>query len=290
MSYIGRFAPSPSGNLHFGSLVTALGSFLQAKANNGKWLVRIEDIDLPRVQPNAALHILNTLEKYGLLWDDDVVYQSQRLTIYQQFLTDLQQKSVTYFCNCTRQRIKSLNDIYDNHCRQKNLSSENAAIRFFHLNPEQYFIDQHWGKLTSDRKHAKEDFILRRKDGLFAYNFVVVIDDYLQNVTEIVRGADLIPVTIKQLALYSQFGWPKPNYLHLPLVLEPSGRKLSKQNHAQSITTDNPVQVLSQALHFLGQSLPLAWQDATINELLTWAVAHWNINDIALNPQLQPNF
>lgn len=283
--YVGRFAPSPSGDLHFGSLIAALGSFLQARAHRGHWLVRIEDIDPPREVAGAASRILNALERYGLHWDGDVLYQSQRADAYRQALNSLYQQRRCYYCHCTRARIQQLNGVYDGHCRDLNLPSDGAALRLRLTEPVLGFHDELCGEIGVPSDFAKEDFIIHRKDGLFAYNLAVVVDDHFQGVTEIVRGADLILPTVRQIALYHQLGWREPRYFHLPLALNEAGDKLSKQNHAPALPEGNPVPTLGKALEFLGQTLPDGWGDASTDELLTWAISHWAPSSIPRSSQ-----
>lgn len=279
--YIGRFAPSPSGPLHFGSLVTALGSYLQAKSKHGKWLVRIEDIDPPREVKGASSLILKTLDALNLYWDDHVLYQSACSERYRAALNQLLQNQQAYYCNCTRQRIQLLpNGFYDGFCRQQHLTLKDDqpyAIRLKQNHPIFEFTDKILGLQKIAAINANEDFIIHRKDGLFAYNLVVVLDDHQQGITEIVRGADLLPVTGKQISLYQLFGFNVPSYCHLPLVLDNNGNKLSKQNHAKAIELSNTQSITAQALQFLGQPLPLDWQDATQQQLLDWAISHWNL-------------
>ena len=288
--YVGRFAPSPSGDLHFGSLIAALGSFLQARSNYGRWLVRIEDIDPPREVPGAASRILNTLERYGLNWDGEVLYQSQRSEAYRHILHELYQQQHCYYCHCTRARIQQLGGIYDGHCRDLNLPAKNASLRIKLSHPLNMFEDRHLGRIYVDSALANEDFIIHRKDGLFAYNLAVVVDDHFQGITEIVRGADLIEPTVRQIALYHLLGWKNPDYFHLPLALNEDGNKLSKQNHAQALPLDAPLPVLASALTFLGQSLPDNWQDASIDILLAWAIEHWDDNLIPKRQALSSHF
>ena len=188
--YVGRFAPSPSGDLHFGSLIAALGSYLQARAQRGQWLVRIEDIDPPREVPGAAARILSALEHYGLHWDGQVIYQSQRHDAYRAALDLLQRQGLSYYCTCTRSRIQHIGGLYDGHCRDLQLGPQGAAIRLRQTAPVYGFHDRLQGELHADPALAGEDFIIRRRDGLFAYNLAVVIDDHFQGVTEIVRGSD----------------------------------------------------------------------------------------------------
>ncbi|SLM62047.1 MULTISPECIES: tRNA glutamyl-Q(34) synthetase GluQRS [Dickeya] len=278
--YVGRFAPSPSGDLHFGSLIAALGSYLQARACRGRWLVRIEDIDPPREVPGAASRILRQLEYYGLCWDGEVMYQSRRHARYREVLEQLQQQGDCYYCTCTRQRIQQLGGHYDGHCRDSHLPPENAARRLRQRHPVPGFHDRLHGWISADPALAQEDFIIHRRDGLFAYNLAVVVDDNDQGVTEIVRGADLIEPTVRQLALYCMLGYAAPAYAHLPLALDPHGNKLSKQNHAPALPEGDPRLTLAQALTFLHQPLPPEWRSFSRDDLLCWAITHWSLTKI----------
>ncbi|ORM64131.1 tRNA glutamyl-Q(34) synthetase GluQRS [Pantoea rodasii] len=276
-SCVGRFAPSPSGDLHFGSLIAALGSYLSVRAQHGRWLVRIEDIDPPREVAGAATRILKQLAHYGLHWDGEVVWQSQRHEAYRDALSWLQQQRQSYFCTCTRSRIQQLGGFYDGHCRALHLPAENAALRLRQHAPVYGFDDRLRGYLAAEASLAEEDFIIHRRDGLFAYNLAVVVDDHFQGVTEIVRGADLIEPTVRQIALYQQFDWPVPAYLHLPLAVNHDGNKLSKQNHAPALPTGDVRPWLIHALRVLGQPIMDCWQDATVEQLLQHAVTEWSI-------------
>ncbi|WP_336768512.1 tRNA glutamyl-Q(34) synthetase GluQRS [Pantoea endophytica] len=284
---IGRFAPSPSGDLHFGSLIAALGSYLSARAQQGRWLVRIEDIDPPREVPGAATRILQQLEHYGLYWDGDVLWQSQRHDAYRAALSWLQTHRQSYFCTCTRSRIQQLGGFYDGHCRDLQLPPHNAALRLRQHAPVNGFDDRLRGQLQAETQLAQEDFIIHRRDGLFAYNLAVVVDDHFQGVTEIVRGADLIEPTVRQIALYQQFAWPVPDYLHLPLAVNRDGNKLSKQNHAPALPAGDARPLLVQALRFLGQPVSPGWQDESLESLLKQAVVQWNIRLIPLQNGLK---
>ncbi|WP_342322175.1 tRNA glutamyl-Q(34) synthetase GluQRS [Kosakonia sp. BYX6] len=278
--YIGRFAPSPSGELHFGSLIAALGSYLQARAQQGVWLVRIEDIDPPREVPGAANTILRQLEHYGLQWDGDVLWQSQRHNAYREVLETLQREGLSYFCTCTRARIQSVGGIYDGHCRLLYNGPQNAAVRLLQRQPVLEFQDRLLGRIVADEKLAREDFIIHRRDGLFAYNLAVVVDDNYQGVTEIVRGADLIEPTVRQISLYQQLGWTVPGYIHLPLALNEQGNKLSKQNHAPALPAGDPRPILIRALQFLNQDVTKEWQDLRIDALLEKAAANWTLSRV----------
>lgn len=282
--YIGRFAPSPSGELHFGSLIAALGSYLQARANNGIWRVRIEDIDPPREVPGAADTILHQLEHYGLTWDGDVLWQSQRHDAYREHLAWLHAQGLSYYCTCTRARIQSAGGVYDGHCRHLNHGPENAAVRLLQHSPVTHFNDLLLGEIHADKRLANEDFIIHRRDGLFAYNLAVVVDDHFQGVTEIVRGADLIEPTVRQISLYNVFGWDVPDYIHLPLALNAQGNKLSKQNHAPALPNGDPRPVLIDALRFLNQNVTSEWQDLRLDELLKAAIDNWVLSAV---PKIQ---
>ncbi|ROR94106.1 tRNA glutamyl-Q(34) synthetase GluQRS [Raoultella terrigena] len=273
--YTGRFAPSPSGELHFGSLIAALGSYLQARAKNGIWHVRIEDIDPPREVPGAADTILRQLERYGLHWDGDVLWQSQRHEAYREHLAWLHEQGLCYYCTCTRARIHAVGGIYDGHCRDLRLPAQDAALRIRQTRPVLEFYDQLRGTLVADELLAREDFIIHRRDGLFAYNLAVVVDDRFQGVSEIVRGADLIEPTVRQISLYQHFGWQAPDYLHLPLALNAEGNKLSKQNHAPALPEGDPRPEIIRALMFLNQDVEQEWRALSIDDLLKQAVVNW---------------
>jgi glutamyl-Q tRNA(Asp) synthetase len=273
--YTGRFAPSPSGELHFGSLIAALGSYLQARAKNGIWHVHIEDIDPPREVPGAADTILRQLERYGLHWDGDVLWQSQRHEAYREHLAWLHEQGLCYYCTCTRARIHAVGGIYDGHCRDLRLPAQDAALRIRQTRPVLEFYDQLRGTLIADEPLAREDFIIHRRDGLFAYNLAVVVDDRFQGVSEIVRGADLIEPTVRQISLYQHFGWQAPDYLHLPLALNAEGNKLSKQNHAPALPEGDPRPEIIRALMFLNQDVEQEWRALRIDDLLKQAVVNW---------------
>lgn len=278
--YVGRFAPSPSGDLHFGSLIAALGSYLQARSQHGQWLLRIEDIDPPREVAGAADSILFTLEHYGLHWDGPVLYQSQRHDAYRAALAWLRQQGLCYYCTCTRSRIQQTGGLYDGHCRNLQLGPQGAAIRLRQTNPVYRFHDRLQGELLADPALAQEDFIIRRRDGLFAYNLAVVVDDHAQGVSEIVRGADLIEPTVRQISLYQHFGWQAPDYIHLPLALNAQGNKLSKQNHAPALSEGDPRPEIVRALTFLNQDVIQEWQTLSIEDLLKYAIANWRPEQI----------
>lgn len=279
--YIGRFAPSPSGPLHFGSLVAALGSYLDARAHQGKWLLRIEDIDPPREVRGARDTICRQLEALGLFWDDDVLYQSTRSQYYRDALIQLEDKGLLYACECTRKQIKARGPHYDGHCRNKRLPlRDGLALRFRNVSPSLCIHDRLFGELPWLPNTIEHDCILRRRDGLWAYQLAVVVDDYAQGITHVVRGADLLTSTPVQIDLHLALGNTPPTWLHLPLVVREPGRKLSKQNHAPAIDTTKPQQTLIRTLKFLGQPTTPDMLSMSPEDILTYAVANWSLDHI----------
>lgn len=252
LPYCGRFAPTPSGPLHFGSLIAAVASYLDAKAHQGRWLVRIEDVDKPRAVAGADQTILKQLETFGLLWDGDILYQSQRDETYRAALQELQQRELCYYCTCTRKQIKARGPYYTGYCRDRNRAAANAAIRFKNDQPCREFFDRWQGKVVIEPAFAAEDFVLYRRDQLFTYQLAVVIDDMEQGVTDLVRGVDLLTPTAWQLTLWQQFSSRQPKLMHVPLALDEHGRKLSKQNHAPALCSVEPRKQLQEAFLFLG--------------------------------------
>lgn len=276
--YIGRFAPSPSGSLHFGSLIAALGSYLRARSKQGLWLMRMEDLDPPREVKGAAEDILHTLEAFGFEWDNSVVYQSQRHHAYQAKIEELLEQDQAYFCQCTRKQIQVRGGIYDGRCHNVTPPHSQGAIRINNQAHVDEFIDIVMGHVKVDAAFAKEDFIIRRSDGLFAYQLAVVLDDAYQGITEVVRGCDLLEASCRQLSLFKQFTLPSPDYLHLPLASIERGRKLSKQNHAQAISRSNPQPSINQALAFLGQDS--VDNCGNVQTMLAQAVAQFDVQRI----------
>lgn len=279
-SYIGRFAPSPSGPLHFGSLIAATGSYLQAKSQQGKWLVRMEDIDTPRMVKGADSDILRTLERFALNWDGDICYQSQRIARYQQLLEQLVQQQRVYGCQCARKRIMQLGGLYDGHCRSLGLNRPPLAWRLKASGVSSQFTDLIFGQQTIAPQLAAEDYIIKRRDGVFAYQFVVVVDDIDQNITEVIRGADLLQMTPRQQALCQLLNAPVPRYGHLPLAVTEPGFKLSKQNHAAAISQWPESDVMASVLAFLGHPLPAELLKAPVTEQLCWATANWDLKQV----------
>lgn len=277
MSYRGRFAPSPTGALHFGSLVAAVGSYLDAKHHQGQWLVRIEDLDTPRNVAGAADAILRTLVAYGLYWDEAVEYQSQRIPLYEAALEQLKAQRACYPCVCSRKTIAAQQGarIYAGTCRNGVLSTHNAAWRLRVNDTPIHFTDRLQGDISQHLATKVGDFVVKRADGVFAYQLAVVVDDVAQGITHIVRGADLLDSTPRQIFLQQQLGLPTPRYLHLPLVVNAQGEKLSKQTLAQPISTQHPAATLYAALVFLHQSPPTELQRSDLATLWHWAIIHW---------------
>jgi len=279
----GRFAPSPTGKLHFGSLVAAVGSFLQAKSNGGAWLVRMEDLDKPREIPGAASHILRTLEAFGLYWYEAVLYQSQRLNAYRTTFEALYDQDSLYPCHCSRKSIEQcahfgpVGYVYPGTCRNHRAPmTESAAWRIRTDDQPIQFADGIQGLTRHCLESESGDFVLRRADGIFTYQLAVVIDDAEQNITEVVRGADLLDITARQIFLQQLLGVPTPSYSHPPIALTVQGEKLSKQTGATPITADHAVPTLVKALRFLGQTPPAELPRVDLNDFWQWALTHWD--------------
>ena len=274
MSYIGRFAPSPTGPLHFGSLLTAVASYCDAKANLGKWLVRIEDTDIPRIYPNSETHILSCIDAFEFEPDAEIIFQKDRLTIYEQVLDQLKQQHAIYACQCTRKMLGS-NHIYAGTCRDLNLDFAEQAIRLKVDDLLICFEDRLQGRQCSNLKDDLGDFVLKRRDGIISYQLAVVVDDYLQGITHVVRGADLLDNTARQIWLGSILNYPSLSYMHLPLAMNDQGQKLSKQNLAQALDLSKASELLQQAILALGQP------NVELNQpriMLQQAVQQWDMN------------
>jgi glutamyl-Q tRNA(Asp) synthetase len=277
---IGRFAPSPSGPLHFGSLVAATASYLDARHRQGRWLLRMEDLDPAREPPEAANQILRALESHGLHWDGPVLYQSSRLDVYAEVLAQLRQQGRLFACRCSRQQIQAEGGIYDGRCRALGLQDTGNAIRVRVDDVHVSFTDSIQGSQSQCLLQECGDFILRRKDGLFAYQLAVVVDDAFQGVSDIVRGSDLLDSTARQIFLQQLLGLPKPRYAHVPVAVNGQGHKLSKQHFAQALSLQDCSAALLQALRFLGQPVEPALTGAGVDEILAWAVPRWDIQAV----------
>ena len=287
--YRGRFAPSPTGPLHFGSLVAAVGSYLDARVQDGEWLVRIEDVDEPRTVPGAADQILHTLEAFGFAWDGEVVIQSRRLDLYHAALSRLQLDGYVYPCACSRSEIAAATTepsvdgglLYPGTCRSG--IAEGKAARAWRLrvpDREFHFVDRVQGESHQNLEREVGDFVLLRADGQYAYQLAVVVDDALQGVNAIVRGVDLLDSTVRQMWLQHCLGLPMPSYAHLPVVVNAAGEKLSKQTRAAAIDPAHAGELLASALQFLGHPLPPILHGAPLAELWRWAIGAWSIKRV----------
>lgn len=294
MSYVGRFAPSPTGPLHFGSLVAAVASYCDAKSQGGKWLLRMEDLDKPREVKGAADDILRTLEAFGFEWNDEVIYQSQRNQYYAEALIKLEKQNLIYTCTCTRKEIADSSNaqgidglIYPKTCLKHALKPNiYAAYRAIVLDENISFLDKIQGEITQNLACDVGDFIVKRADGLFAYQLAVVVDDAAQGITHIVRGADLLDSTPRQIYLQQCLNFATLSYAHIPIAVNNAGEKLSKQTLAQPISMRHAGHKLFDALSFLGQNPPAEMQNATLNETWRWAIAHWQLSQIPKNRTL----
>jgi len=276
--YIGRFAPSPSGPLHFGSLVCALASFLHARKQQGKWLVRIEDIDTPRIDASMNSVILNTLQTHGLQWDDEVVYQSERHALYEAYLSKINAQNLLYACACSRKQIRQRSGTYDGHCRNLALPFDQCALRFKHLTANSHFVDLFLGKFKVTHPIATEDPVLKRADGIYAYHLAVVVDDIEQKVNHIVRGYDLFETSPVHLSLFQAFDASTHQYLHVPIIVQAPNQKLSKQHHSPSVDNHLAIENIRLALRYIGVSSALIPKVQKVEQLIAWAIDYWQPN------------
>ena len=270
--------------MHFGSLVAAVGSFLQARSRGGEWLLRIDDLDTPRVVAGAADQILRALDAFGLQWDGELVWQNDRRDHYEQAMERLRGSGAAYPCACTRRDLKTRADgsrFYPGHCRDgiadgreprsERVRCEGVTIRF---------EDCIQGPVMEDLGEGGGDFLVRRAGGLHAYHLAVVVDDAADGITEVVRGADLLPSTPGQIHLQRLLGLPTPRYCHLPVALGSRGDKLSKQTHALALDLEHPLPTLMRALRFLGQDPPDELGDTTLAMVWDWAIDHWRMQRV----------
>lgn len=270
---IGRFAPSPTGDLHFGSLVSAVGSYLEARSAGGKWLLRIEDIDPPREVDGSAQRIIDDLARLGLQPDGAVLYQSSRLTVYRETIESLLQKGLAYPCGCSRKDLPD-SGIYPGTCRNGIPAGRRPRSIRLRVDTENcVFDDRLQGKVSGSIANPGGDFVIRRADGFYAYQLAVVVDDHYQGVTQVVRGADLLDSTGRQIVLQRALGLPTPDYMHLPVAVSADGKKLSKRSRTDPVKNQEPAQAVSQALRFLGQQPP---QHMSLTGLWEWAIEHWD--------------
>jgi glutamyl-Q tRNA(Asp) synthetase len=283
LPYIGRFAPSPTGDLHLGSLLAAVGSFLDARHHGGRWLVRIEDLDTPRVVPGSADRILRTLEGFGLHWDGDVIYQSQRVPVYVAALNQLESAGHTFQCGCSRRELVGNEDTgYLGTCRNgPTRPGIPTATRFRVADDCVVFFDD---RVQGNRRfcaHELSDIVIKRKDEIIAYQLAVVVDDDAQHVSEVVRGADLLLSTAWQIALQRALSLPSPGYAHLPLVVEQTHEKLAKSRRSVPVDPALASSYLTLVLRMLNHPPPPELENDTPARLLAWAARNWNLNAFA---------
>jgi glutamyl-Q tRNA(Asp) synthetase len=286
-SYRGRFAPSPTGPLHFGSLVAAVGSCLEARTRQGTWLLRMEDLDRPRCSPRAAGEILHALEAFGFEWDGPVLYQSRHDEAYGTALARLRALGAVYPCACTRREIADSavhgieGYVYPGTCRGGIPDGREArAWRVDTRGAAIAFDDAIQGRQAQDLEREIGDFVVKRADGLFAYQLAVVVDDAEQGITHVVRGADLLDSTPRQIHLQRLLGLPTPHYAHLPVAVNTAGEKLSKQTRAAPVDGGHPVPQLVRALAFLGQQPPPGLEQAALAEYWQWARENWRLDKV----------
>ena len=288
--YIGRFAPSPTGLLHIGSLLTALASYADARANRGKWLVRMEDLDPPREMPGAAAHILHTLEAFGFEWDGEVVWQSRRHSLYRDALGRLKEKGLLYPCYCSRKDWQAAaaqgadGFVYNGRCRrpEDRPHTDKPPAWRIRVNDETIgFDDGIVGHYAQNLARDIGDFVLLRADGFWAYQLAVVADDADQGITHIVRGQDLLVSTPRQIYLQRCLGFATPHYAHLPLLINKHGQKWSKQTLAPALDENHKEQLLRQVLQYL--NLPPAPEVSRTQALLSWAIEHWQPHKIPIH-------
>lgn len=287
LPYRGRFAPSPTGPLHFGSLVAAVGSYLEAISRNGSWQVRMEDLDRPRCQQSSADDILRTLAAYGFEWDGEVLYQSRRDEAYQVALDQLRGLGRIYPCACTRRELADSHltqeaidgaQVYPGTCRLGLPPGKLARAWRLSIEDEIIAIDDAvQGKVTQVLARDVGDFVLLRADGLFSYQLAVVVDDAAQGITHVVRGADLLDSTPRQILLQQLLILPRPSYAHLPVAIDANGEKLSKQTRALPLSIARPQETLHQVLQFLGQEPPLELSRASLEDIWAWGRVHWTL-------------
>jgi glutamyl-Q tRNA(Asp) synthetase len=286
-AYRGRFAPSPTGRLHFGSLVAAVGSWLFARAAGGRWVVRIEDLDPPREVAGADADILATLAAFGMESDEPVVYQSRRAALYAEALARLEAEGAAYRCWCSRADLEPLGGIHPASCIAPRDASREPAFRVRVPARTIAFDDAIQGRVTQDLAREVGDFVVRRADGWFAYQLAVVVDDAAQAITDVVRGADLVDSTPRQILLQELLDLPRVRYAHLPLALDAAGRKLSKHERAIAVEPDDPLPALRAALSFLGQR---ETTERTAAATLAAAVSTFDPARIPASPQAPAPF
>lgn len=273
----GRFAPSPTGDLHFGSLIAAVASFLQAKSAGGQWLIRVEDIDPPREVAGSANRILADLGRFGMQSDQPVMYQSRRTAVYEQAVNRLLGNNQAYWCGCSRSELPA-SGYYPGTCSAglpEGKSPRSVRIRV--ADEPIVFTDLVQGTMRENLAHTVGDFVIRRADGLPAYQLAVVVDDAFQGVSEVVRGIDLLDSTARQIHLQARLGLNTPAYAHHPVAIGSDGRKLSKRLDSDPLSSASPREAMQQCLHFLGQPCP---PGLSLEALWHWALENWQLSRI----------
>jgi len=283
-SYRGRFAPSPTGPLHFGSLYTAVASFLQARSNKGQWLVRIDDLDPFRSKQAYSTRILKTLEQYSLTWDEDIFYQSSRQEAYKQAVNDLNRRQLLYPCQCSRKDLAkrlSKNNIYDGYCLNHQPSADVATSLRIKVSGESIILNDII-QGTSQQNLAKQlgDFVIFRKDHVYAYHLAVVLDDHKQNISDILRGYDLLESTYRQIYLQQRLQIATPSYAHIPVIIDAEGAKLSKQTFASDVSLAPVRETLINVLAHLNLNPPKELIASPPTEILDWAINKWSLNKV----------
>jgi glutamyl-Q tRNA(Asp) synthetase len=277
--YVGRFAPSPTGPLHFGSLLAAVASYLQAKSRSGRWLLRVEDIDPPRQQEGAIEEILTALERYGFAWDGPVTYQSENAARHHQVVAELQAAGLAYPCSCSRRDLATakqgpLGAIYPGTCRN-GCQGDEFAVRVRTDDAPIEFVDALQGTQCQRLESESGDFVIRRRDGLIAYHLAVVVDDFDQGISEIIRGIDLLDSTPRQIHLQRLLDYRTPAYLHIPVAENAEGQKLSKLTGAPAIPLEKINRTLVTAVKALGQQPPPELATSSLDEIWIWSIKHW---------------
>jgi glutamyl-Q tRNA(Asp) synthetase len=289
--YRGRFAPSPTGPLHFGSLVTALASWLEARTAGGDWLVRIEDLDPLREPPEATGQILHSLDCHGLFPDEPVCFQSKRHDAYQAAIQYLLAQGQAYRCRCSRKQLRAHGGYHPERCREGTPASGDTpyAVRFALRDEISHWRDQLLGPKQQQVRAEIDDPVLLRKEGFYAYQLAVVVDDIEQAISHVVRGSDLLEMTAQQQQIYHALGSGPPQWLHIPVILNDEGQKLSKQTHAASLDDNRPAANLVEALTALGQCPPPSLASSAVDEVLAWGRAHWQRHSIPLTSRQHPH-
>ncbi len=281
--YVGRFAPSPTGDLHLGSLLAAVGSYLDARHHGGRWLLRIEDLDTPRVVPGSADRILRTLEGFGLHWDGTVTYQSERMPRYLEALDRLKAQGSTFECSCSRRELSGMEEAgYPGTCRNgPTRAGVPTATRFRVADDRLVLFDDRVQGLCRFEQRELGDFVIKRKDGIVAYQLAATVDDGAQQVSDVVRGADLLPSTAWQIALQQALSLPTPAYAHLPLVVGPGNEKLGKSKYSVPVAAEYSSAYLTTVLRMLNHPPPAELERDSAGRLLAWAARNWKIGAFA---------